>query len=269
MRCVKRKTTFGGVLRAIHKPSLRQKSSGRKKPIPSSRLRKPKLTAAIRILQQAGLPDPTKLSNDLNVQLQTLIDSLCDLSVHDGLTGLVNATFFHAAMSGEIDRSARTGRTCGLILIDVDHFKNINDHYGHHAGDVALKSLAKRLKKSLRNMDTAARIGGEEFAVILPECTAEEAIHAASRLHDMLNPFAIKVGRQMLKITTSMGLVWTDGRPVLNSKTLLAQADRELYRAKQEGRGRLCYPQIRPTQISAKERAALIISRMDEESDVQ
>jgi diguanylate cyclase (GGDEF)-like protein len=269
MHWVKRRTTFSNVMRAIEKPSLRRKPNGGKTVIPSSRIQKPKLTAAIRILQQAGLPDPTKISDDLNVQLQTLIDSLCDLSVHDGLTGLVNATFFQAVISGEIDRSARTGRTCGLILIDVDHFKKINDDYGHHAGDRALKSLARRLRKSLRNMDTAARIGGEEFAAILPECTPEDAIQAASRLHEMLNPFTIKVGRNMLRITASMGLVWTDGQPAFSSKTLLSQADRELYRAKQEGRGRLCYPKIRSTQISTKERAGLTTARIDEGNDVQ
>jgi diguanylate cyclase (GGDEF)-like protein len=269
MRWVKRKRAFNTIMRAIRKPSTQRKSTGHKKDIPFSRIQKLKLTAAIRILQQAGLPDPTKLSKDRDMQLQTLIDSLCDLSVHDGLTGLVNATFFHAVMSGEIDRSARTGRTCGLILIDVDHFKNVNDDYGHHAGDVALRSLARHLRKSLRNMDTAARIGGEEFALILPECTPEDAINTAFRLHGMLNPFTIKVARKTLKITASMGLVWTDGRAGLSSKTLLAQADRELYRAKQEGRGRLCYPQIRSTQISAKERAALTTSRIDGGSNVQ
>jgi diguanylate cyclase (GGDEF)-like protein len=269
MRGVKRHRTVSSVMRAVKKSSVRRRSTVENRVIPPFRVQKPKLTAAIRILQQAGLPDPTKLSDDLNVQLQSLIDSLCDLSVHDGLTGLVNTTFFHAVMSGEIDRSARTGRTCGLILIDVDHFKNINDDYGHHAGDVALKSLARRLRKSLRDMDTAARIGGEEFAVILPECTPEDSIHAASRLHKTLNPFTIKVGRNRLRITTSMGLVWTKGPPSLSSKALLAQADRELYRAKQEGRGRLCYPQVRSMQISANERAALTTVRIDEGSDVQ
>jgi len=260
---------INSALRPVKKPLTRRKFTGEKNPIPFSRIQKPKLTAAIRILQQAGIPDPTKLSDDFNIQLQTLIDSLCDLSVHDGLTGLMNVTFFHATMSREIDRSVRTGRTCGLILIDVDHFKNINDNYGHYAGDVALKSLAQCLKKSLRNMDIAARIGGEEFAVILPECTPQDAIHAASRLHGMLNPFTIKVARNRVKITASMGLVWTDGRIGLCSKILLAKADRELYRAKREGRGRLCHPQIRSTQISTNERAALTTGRTDEESDAQ
>jgi diguanylate cyclase (GGDEF)-like protein len=267
MQWIKRRTTFKNVMRAIEKTPSRPESNGEKKVIRSSRLKKPKLTDAIRILQHAGLPDPTKISRNLNVQLQTLIDSLCDLSVHDGLTELVNATFFHAVISGEIDRSARTGRSCGLILIDIDHFKNINDDYGHHAGDMALRSLARRLRKSLRNMDTAARIGGEEFAVILPECIPEDAIHAASRLHGMLNPFTIKLGRKSLRITASMGLVWTDEQQTSSSKTLLARADRELYRAKQEGRGRLCHPKISSTQMGADERAALIASRIDEGND--
>jgi diguanylate cyclase len=254
---------------AIEKPSAWGKSPVKRKTNSSAPSQKLKLATAIRILQQAGLPDPTKLSHDLNKQLQTLIDSLCNLSVHDGLTGLMNVTFFHAVMSGEIDRSARTNRTCSLILIDLDHFKKINDNYGHHAGDVALKALAQRLKTSLRSMDTAARIGGEEFAVILPECSPEDAINVASRLHRMLNPITIEVAGNKLKVTASMGLVWTDGRAGISSKALLAEADRELYRAKQEGRGRLCYPPISSTQISAKERAALTGGQFDEESDAR
>jgi diguanylate cyclase len=256
-------------MRSIEKPASRRKSARKKGNNSPSPFQKLNLTAAVRILQQAGRPDPTRLSDDFDIRLQTIIDALCDLSVHDGLTGLVNATFFHAVMSREIDRSCRTGRTCGLVVIDIDHFKKINDTYGHYAGDAALQSLAQNLKKYLRNMDTAARIGGEEFAVILPECTPEDAIHAAARLHATLNPLTVNIGNQVLTITTSIGLVWTDGRTTLNSKTFLSKADQEMYRAKREGRGRLCHPQISTTQISLEERAALTFGKYKEENNVQ
>ena len=114
------------------------------------------LTAALRILQNAGITDPRLFSEDAAVRIQFIINTLCDLSIHDGLTGLVNATFFHAVLSREIHRSLRTGRTCALMVIDIDHFKNINDTYGHAKGDEVLQKVAAQLKANLRSMDTAA-----------------------------------------------------------------------------------------------------------------
>src|SRR5512136_3019737 len=92
------------------------------------------LSAALRILQNAGRTDPRLNSGNADIQIQNVIDALCDLSIHDGLTGLVNAMFFHAVLTREIERSLRTGRTCGLIVLDIDHFKSINDTYGHSTG---------------------------------------------------------------------------------------------------------------------------------------
>ena len=224
------------------------------------------LTAAVRILNNAGKPDPRELSDDPDVQLQTIIDSLCDLSVHDGLTGLVNATFFHAVLSREIERSLRTGRTCGLMVIDIDHFKLINDTYGHNIGDKALQAVAKQMKCSMRSMDTAARIGGEEFAIILPECSPEDAIQAAKRIHSTLNPLIVSVENIALQLTTSCGLVWTYPNRSLSSLMLVAEADQEMYRAKRSGRGRLCYRSLDTTMVSKEERSALMILSLEEQS---
>ena len=225
------------------------------------------LAAAVRILQNAGRPDPRRLSDKPDIQIQSIIDALCDLSIHDGLTGLVNATFFHAVLSKEIDRSLRTGRFCGLMVIDIDHFKQINDTYGHSAGDSVLQSVAVYMKRSLRGMDTAARIGGEEFAVILPECTPEDAIHAATRIHSVLNPLTLTIGHNTLRLTASAGLVWTNLRVSLSSAVLLAQADQEMYRAKRSGRGRLCHPPFSTVRVSQQERAALVLSQVEEDAN--
>jgi diguanylate cyclase (GGDEF)-like protein len=227
------------------------------------------LTAALRILRHAGRPDPTQLMNDCGIPLQAIIDALCDLSVHDGLTGLVNATFFHAALSREIGRSARTGRTCCLMVIDADHFKNVNDTYGHHVGDYVLQTLAQMLKQSLRSMDTAARIGGEEFAVILPECSPEDALLAGARIHAFLNPLIVSVDDKTLRLTTSVGLVWADPQNPVDSTTLVSRADQEMYRAKRSGRGRLCHPPLKTTQVSPEERAALASGNLEEKSNDQ
>jgi diguanylate cyclase (GGDEF)-like protein len=216
------------------------------------------LSKALRILQNAGLPDPRLKSNDADIQLQGIIDALCELSIHDGLTGLVNATFFHAVLRREIDRSVRTGRTCGLMVIDIDHFKNINDTYGHKTGDKAIQAVAEQMKSSLRSMDTAARIGGEEFAIILPECTQQDAINAATRIHTMLNPLTLIIDRKTLQLAASAGLVWTNPNLPMSSPALLAEADEEMYRAKRSGRGRLCYKQLDSTLVSHQERSALM-----------
>ena len=216
------------------------------------------LSKALRILKNAGMTDPRLTSDDPNVQIQNILDALCDLSIHDGLTGLVNATFFHAVLAREIERSLRTGRTCGLMVIDIDHFKNINDTYGHKTGDQAIQSVAEHMRRSLRSMDTAARIGGEEFAIILPECTQEDAIHAATRIHSTLNPLAITINGKNLQLTTSVGLVWTNPNVPMSSSALLSEADEEMYRAKRSGRGRLCYKQMDSTLVSNQERSALM-----------
>jgi diguanylate cyclase (GGDEF)-like protein len=222
------------------------------------------LAAALRILAHAGRADPMKNGGEPTTQLQALIDALCDLSLHDGLTGLVNATFFRAALASEIDRSVRTGRACGLLLLDIDHFKQVNDTYGHQTGDLVLQRLGWQLKRSLRNMDTPARLGGEEFAVILPECDPLDAVCAAVRIHALLNPLNIQEDNEFLSITTSAGLVWTETRNIVTVEQFIAQADEQLYRAKQAGRSRLCHPTLVATQVSTQERAALSFSRHKE-----
>jgi diguanylate cyclase (GGDEF)-like protein len=229
----------------------------------SAQNQKLNLTTALRILQNAGRPDPRLVTEDPDMQIQGIIDALCDLSVHDGLTGLVNATFFNAVLTREIERSLRTGRTCGLMVIDIDHFKNINDTYGHNSGDKVILAVATELKRSLRGMDTAARIGGEEFAVILPECGPEDAIHAATRIHAVLNPMSLSVEGHNLKLPTSAGLVWTNPNLPVSLATMLSEADQEMYRAKRSGRGRLCYRYADSALISRQERSDLMTLRIE------
>ena len=224
------------------------------------------LTTAIRILCQAGREDPTRGALPPEFQLQSLIDELCDLSMHDGLTGLVNATIFHAALASELDRSCRTGRTCALMMLDLDHFKEVNDTYGHYVGDTVLQAVGIYLKKSIRGMDTAARVGGEEFALILPECGREDAVRAAARIHRGLNPISIAAGDDILRVTASAGLAWNDPGTKCTLHTLLASADAELYRAKNAGRRRLSYAPFASTRVTAAEHASLILPRKEEDS---
>jgi diguanylate cyclase (GGDEF)-like protein len=224
------------------------------------------LATAIQILEHAGRYDQIRQIEDPAAQLQALVDALCNLSMHDGLTGLINPTFFRAAVASELDRICRTGRFCALMLLDLDRFKLVNDTHGHHVGDQVLREVANKLKDSLRSMDMAARIGGEEFAVMLPECGAEDAVRAARRIHSHLCPLPVTVGDLTLTVTTSAGLAWTEPSIVISPKMLLAQADAELYRAKRSGRQRLCHAQLSPTRLSAAEHAALVPLTIKEDS---
>lgn len=221
------------------------------------------LTSALRILRHAGREDPRLYANS-DEQIQNVIDALCDLSVHDGMTGLVNATFFHVVLAREIERSLRTRKTCGLMVLDIDYFKRINDTYGHGVGDCVIQSVAVNIMKNMRSMDTAARIGGEEFAVILPECTPEDAIHAATRIHLGLNPLELTINQHDLHVTSSVGLVWTELSYTISSGALLSEADREMYRAKRTGRGRLCHPPIDASTITQQERYELMMLPIEE-----
>ena len=144
------------------------------------------------------------------------------------------------------------------MVLDIDYFKRINDTYGHAVGDLVLQSVAANIMQNLRSMDTAARIGGEEFAVILPECPPEDSIHAATRIHKALNPLEITVQGHDLCITSSVGVVWTERSHSTSSGELLSEADREMYRAKRSGRARLCHPPLVSTMITQEERSDLM-----------
>jgi diguanylate cyclase (GGDEF)-like protein len=225
------------------------------------------LTMALRVLQNAGRLVPHLSGENADAEVQSIIDALCDLSVHDGLTRLVNATFFHAVLAREIERNLRTGRTCGLMVIDIDHFKSINDTFGHSIGDIVLQSVAEQIRQGLRGMDTAGRIGGEEFAILLPECEPEDAIHAASRIHSMLNPFSLLINQTTLQLTASAGLVWTYPNMQISSIALVTMADREMYRAKRTGRARLCYTRAESIMVSHPERSALMVLQLEGNAD--
>lgn len=222
------------------------------------------LTDALRILRHAGREDPQLYAQNTDEQVQKVIDALCDLSVHDGMTGLVNATFFHVVLAREIERCLRTGKNCGLMVLDIDYFKRINDTYGHGVGDRVIQSFAANIMQSSRRMDTAARIGGEEFAVILPECTPTDAIQAARRIHTGLNPLEITVDLHNIRLTSSAGLVWTFPGNTISSGDFLAEADREMYRAKHSGRERLCHPPLETTMITQQERTNLMALPIEE-----
>jgi diguanylate cyclase (GGDEF)-like protein len=170
--------------------------------------------------------------------LDRVIGQLSHLSYTDGLTGLANRRRFMEVLATEVARQSRTGQPLCLVLLDADHFKQVNDTHGHHAGDMVLRGLGKLLMGCVRSpIDLACRLGGEEFALILPDTTLAQARTVCMRLREQLAVTHFLEGGDAFRVTVSMGLVQGQG---LGVEALMRQADEQLYRAKTQGRDRLC-----------------------------
>jgi len=171
-----------------------------------------------------------------NIQLN---ERLARESVRDPLTGLLNRRFMIESLEREIKRAERNQTQVGIIMADIDHFKQFNDKYGHAAGDKVLTQMGGFFKAGVRGSDVACRYGGEEFVFFLPECSAENTFKRADQMREEVKNLAVHYGGELLaSITLSMGIsTYPDqGR---NAEDLLRVADAALYRAKQEGRDRV------------------------------
>lgn len=175
----------------------------------------------------------------LFTKLDGLHLQLAKLSYTDVLTGLSNRRYFMERLTAESNRYVRSGVAYSLILLDVDHFKSINDRYGHHAGDEVLCRLAQILTEGVRTpTDQSARIGGEEFAVLLPDTSLAATEIVCRRIAEGLRQHTFNVKGESFHLTISMGVVECRGESVEES---LKQADRNLYKAKQGGRDQAIY----------------------------
>lgn len=156
--------------------------------------------------------------------------------VNDLLTGLLNRRALDEALAGEVDRAKRFGTHLGLVLIDLDNFKAVNDMYGHPQGDVVLRDVARVLRDLLREIDHPARYGGEEFAVILPGSDLEEASNRAEDIRKQIAQLRIpRLDRQgVLRVTASYGAASARGATA-DAAALLTAADKALYEAKRRG----------------------------------
>ena len=214
-------------------------------------------TAHALVVQAVG--SETALRRELPSRyLQGLIDGLCELSLKDPLTGLANRRHFRAVLEREIDRVTRSGEAALLLMIDIDHFKKVNDAHGHLAGDIVLQSVARTLGACVRPMDTLARYGGEEFAVVLPTCQAGFGSVVAERIRRAVANTPIKVsGSVDLNVTVSIGGAYA--MQWIRSTTLLwtDRADQMLYQAKAAGRNRICIEEQPDSTVSAEEKSLL------------
>jgi len=170
-------------------------------------------------------------------QMEKLNRKLEILSITDGLTGLFNHRKFVENLIFEVGKSETTGEPLSLILIDIDHFKRINDNHGHLAGDDALKALSRLMQKCLGDRGCAARYGGEEFAVILPGMTIEQAVAVAGELRSAVEAAEFETTKAKIKTTVSLGTAAWGGQ--MSADQLIAAADKALYQSKKDGRNRV------------------------------
>lgn len=182
------------------------------------------------------------LSNLISVALvnANLYDKVKSLSYKDGMTGLHNYRYFEIRMKEEFSRAQRMNSPLSLIILDVDHFKNYNDNLGHLAGDEVLRILARLLNDSLRKNDIPVRYGGEEFAIILPGISKENAYNVANRIRKIVEkaPFPDEYVQPMKRITISVGVA-TFPDDADNLIELIDKADSALYSAKNSGRNKV------------------------------
>jgi diguanylate cyclase (GGDEF)-like protein len=169
--------------------------------------------------------------------------ALVRLSRHDGLTGLLNRRAMLEVLDAQLARSLRNGEPFCVLMIDVDHFKAVNDRAGHAAGDMALKHLSALLRSHMREVDRVARFGGEEFVVLLPGVDAGTALPLAERLRELVASAPLTHGAESFALSISIGLAQWAGAQEAPAR-LLVRADAALYEAKQHGRDRVASARI-------------------------
>lgn len=153
----------------------------------------------------------------------------------DGLTGLFNRAYWEECLVQEFARYRRTPRDCALVMLDIDHFKQINDDYGHPAGDAVLRAMGQLLRERCRSTDIVGRYGGEEFAILLPDTGAANAGIMAEHLRQHAAALKVDHGPKSLRITISVGIA-PISEQIPDAKTWVMLADQALYRAKADGR---------------------------------
>lgn len=168
-----------------------------------------------------------------------LREELQHQSIRDGLTGLYNRRYLEECLERELDRAQRTKKSLGLIMLDVDHFKQFNDTWGHAAGDYVLQAIGKFLRDNIRSADFACRYGGEELTVIVADSSGLETYNCAEKLRQGIKNLRLEYNEQLLpQVTTSLGIATypEQGNTV---ETLTQLADQALYEAKTQGRDRV------------------------------
>jgi len=173
-----------------------------------------------------------------NVEMQ-YHETVYSMMINDGLTGIPNKRYLLEALQRELTRSQRHGRPLSIVVLDIDHFKKINDTFGHLAGDVVLRELAVRVRKTIRRDEVFARYGGEEFVALLPEASLDAATEFAERIRTLAARDPVVVGQERIAVTVSLGVAHTAGESNMTTDEFFKRADQKLYQAKSQGRNRV------------------------------
>ena len=163
---------------------------------------------------------------------------LINLALFDSLTGALSRPAFMEQSKKELARSKRYHRPLSVMMIDIDHFKLINDTYGHASGDHVLEIFVEAIQEAIRSTDFLGRVGGEEFALLLPDTPLKSAYHLAERVRERITRYPYLAGDMLIEVTASLGVAEYQASDV-NMKSLLKRADEALYKAKQTGRNRV------------------------------
>ncbi|RMG99879.1 MAG: GGDEF domain-containing protein [Deltaproteobacteria bacterium] len=177
--------------------------------------------------------------------------TLYESALRDRVTGVFNRSYFNNRLESDVAFALRHGKPLALVMIDLDHFKRVNDTYGHPAGDALLREFAARVHATTRSEDVFARYGGEEFALICRDVDARKALFAAERILGVITKEPFSVGDAELEITASLGVADLGQLPQPSADQLVRAADAALYRAKAEGRARIVVfdPNADPTRL--------------------
>lgn len=173
------------------------------------------------------------------VERVRLFKEVHKLAITDPLTGLYNRRHFSAMMIKEMERSRRYQHSISLAMLDIDHFKLINDTFGHLAGDQALQEVARICQAAIRRIDLVGRFGGEEMMILMPETTTQSALQAMERLRSEVETLEIKTPRGTAHITVSIGLTSMEPNETIDLNHLIDRADQALYQAKNNGRNQV------------------------------
>ena len=215
----------------------------------------PKTSAKALNLQAFDCPK-CGLFSPLANELLTLREQV----ITDPLTGLFNVRYFRSALDTELERTLRTAIPTSLMMIDLDHFKQVNDVWGHEVGNQVLKLTARLITQVTRQLDIQCRYGGEEFVVILPSTSLLLASQVAERLRQKIEESEIFSEDQSFKVTASIGLSVRLAHQKGTASDLIKAADDCLYQAKSSGRNQVCFSAIEPEEamVSGDEKEALL-----------
>lgn len=210
-----------------------------------------------RVISWRPLPSGARIQLGAKVRLrfdlhdadeQRVLSELYDAAVRDALTGAYTRRYLHERLHAELSFSARHKVPVALLMIDLDRFKDVNDHFGHQAGDAVLRMVVAQLRQMLRPEDVLVRYGGEELCVLLRGLDAASALVLAERLRAEVESLRIPANGEQLHVTVSIGVAASDPeRDKSSPSNLVERADRALYRAKHDGRNRTCTDEPAPS----------------------